>query len=59
MQDNTVISGNRKSNPPLNEKMTYRIGNRSFVVEPVFKQEGPETLGDVLLRLMKADSEKK
>ncbi len=59
MQDNIAISNNAKSNSPLNEQTTYRYGNRSFVVEPVFKEEGPETLGDVLLRLMKADSEKK
>lgn len=43
---------------PLDEKTTYRIGNRSFVVEPVFKEEGPDTLGSVLLRLMKSESEK-
>ncbi len=59
MQDNSATVRSNKNNPPLNEKTTYRYGNRSFVVEPVFKEEGPETLGDVLLRLMKADSEKK
>ena len=37
---------------------TYRIGNRSFIVEPVFKEESSPTLGDVLLRLMKSESEK-
>ena len=37
---------------------TYRIGNRSFIVEPVFKEESPQTLGEVLLRLMKSESEK-
>ncbi len=40
------------------EKMTYRFGNRSFVVESVFKEESPDTLGSVLLRLMKAENEK-
>ncbi len=58
MQDNSAAIRSN-NNPPLNEKTTYRYGNRSFVVEPVFKEEGPETLGDILLRLMKADSEKK
>ena len=43
---------------PLEEESTYRIDNRSFIVEPVFKQESPDTLGSVLLRLMKAESEK-
>ena len=33
---------------------TYRIGNRSFIVEPVFKEESSQTLGEVLLRLMKS-----
>lgn len=43
---------------PLEEKTTYRIGNRSFVVESVFKKDGPDTLGSVLLRLMKSENEK-
>lgn len=34
------------------------IGNRSFIVEPVFKEESSQTLGEVLLRLMKSESEK-
>ena len=37
---------------------TYRIGNRSFIVEPMFKKESSQTLGEVLLRLMKSESEK-
>lgn len=37
---------------------TYRIGNRSFIVEPVFKEESSQTLGEVLLRLMKSENEK-
>ena len=41
------------------EQMTYRFGNRSFVVEPVFRQDGPDTLGSILLRLMKSESEAK
>ncbi len=40
------------------EKMTYRFGNRSFVVESVFKEKSPDTLGNILLRLMKAECEK-
>ena len=40
------------------EKMTYRFGNRPFVVESVFKEESPDTLGSVFLRLMKAEHEK-
>ena len=40
------------------EKMTYRFGNRAFIVESVFKEDSPDTLGSVLLRLMKAENEK-
>lgn len=47
------------SNKSLDEKTTYRFGNRSFVVEPVFRQDGPDTLGSILLRLMKSESEAK
>ena len=47
-----------KQNHVQLEKMTYHFGNRAFVVEPVFKEESPDTLGSVLLRLMKAEHEK-
>ena len=47
-----------KQNQVQLEQMTYRFGNRSFVVESVFKEESPDTLGSVLLRLMKAENEK-
>ena len=56
MQDSKPESKKQNLNP-LDEQTTYRIGNRSFVVEPVFKKEGPDTLGSVLLRLMKEESE--
>jgi|GEM_PF-186144 len=60
MQDKATNPGkaSRPEKNPLDEKKTYRIGNRSFVVEPVFKKESPDTLGSVLLRLMKSESEK-
>lgn len=47
-----------KQNQVQLEQMTYRFGNRSFVVESVFKEESPDTLDSVLLRLMKAEHEK-
>ena len=40
----------------LKEKTTYHFGNRSFIVEPVFKEETQNSLGCVLLRLMKSES---
>ena len=59
MQDHdSVSSGKKPQENPWKEKTTYRFGNRSFVVESVFKEESPDTLGSVLLRLMKAENEK-
>ena len=43
----------------LDEKTTYRFGNRPFIIESVFQKEGPDTLGSNLVRLMKAESETK
>ena len=47
-----------KQNQVQLEQMTYRFGNRSFIVESVFKEESPDTLSSVLLRLMKVEHEK-
>ncbi len=60
MQDKATNLGktSRPEKNPLDAKTTYHIGNRSFVVEPVFKEESLDTLGSVLLRLMKSESEK-
>lgn len=55
MQEKRTKPG-EKAKHDLNEKTTYRFGNRSFIVEPVFKEETQNTLGCVLLRLMKAES---
>ena len=53
------INPEKTKNPEvLTLDSTYRIGNRSFIVEPVFKEESSQTLGEVLLRLMKSESEK-
>lgn len=55
MQEKRTKPG-EKAKHDLNEKTTYRFGNRSFIVEPVFKEETQNTLGSVLLRLMKSES---
>ncbi len=61
MQENKLPEGNIKSTEksPLEVTTTYRVNGRSFVVEPVFKKEQTTTIGDILLRLMQADSENK
>ena len=40
------------------EPHKYRVGNITFVVTPVFKEDRGETLFSILLRLMKTDIEK-
>ena len=55
MQEKRTKPG-EKAKHDLNEKTTYRFGNRSFIVEPVFKEETQNTLACVLLRLMKSES---
>lgn len=56
--ENTVSMKEEKEKSMLTEQITYQIKGRSFVVEPVFKKESPDTLGSVLLRLMKSENEK-
>ena len=58
MQDKNAAGKTGATRQSWDEKTTYRFGNRSFVVESVFKEESPDTLGSVLLRLMKAEHEK-
>lgn len=53
-----VNVSNKATNKPLEESVTYQVQDRKFVVEPVFSQNGKETLGNVLLRLMKSDMTK-
>ena len=59
MQEKNAAGKTGATKQSLDEKTTYRFGNRSFVVESVFKEDSPDTLGSVLLRLMKAESEAK
>lgn len=58
MKSETNPKREMEINARLNEKTTYHFENRSFIVEPIFKDESPDTLGSVLLRLMKSESEK-
>lgn len=37
------------------QAITYQVQNKTFIVKPVFLKEGKETLGDILIRLMKSD----
>ena len=56
MQDhNSVSSGKKPQENPLKEKTTYRFGNRSFVVESVFKEESPDTRKGVFVNYTPAE----
>lgn len=44
-----------KKEASLAESTSYEIESRIFVVEPFFPTGSHETLGDVLLRLMKSE----
>ena len=36
----------------------YNIGNKTFIVEPHFKESGEETIGTILIKMMKSESAK-
>ncbi|HCC00554.1 MAG TPA: hypothetical protein DEP42_04985 [Ruminococcaceae bacterium] len=42
----------------LDKTSTYKVGGKTFIVEPVFQAEGHDTLGTILIRLMKADTDR-
>ncbi len=44
-------------NNPLKKSTSYQVKDKTFIVEPVFLKEGKETLGTILLRLMRQDIE--
>ena len=54
MQAKKTNPKKQKSRWALTLDSTYRIGTSSFIVEPVFKEESSQTLGEVLLRMMKS-----
>ncbi len=41
----------------LDKTSTYKVDGKTFIVEPVFQTDGRDTLGTVLMRLMKADAD--
>lgn len=42
----------------LDKTSTYKVDGKTFIVEPVFQTEGHDTLGTILIRLMKADADR-
>lgn len=49
------IKEEEKNNAEFAKPTTYDFDKNSFVVEPVFKEQAKETLGTVLIRLIKSD----
>ena len=46
----------QESNPcAISGSVSYTVKGKVFVVEPVYQSSGTETLGEVLIRLMKSD----
>ena len=45
----------QKSNS-LEDSCTYQVDGKVFIVTPVFRDEASETLGDILLKLMKTEN---
>ena len=48
------FSGRRR----LDKTSTYKVDGKTFIVEPVFQTEGHDTLGTILIRLMKTDADR-
>ena len=48
------VSGHNR----LDKTSTYKVNGKTFIVEPVFQAEGHDTLGTVLIRLMRADADR-
>jgi hypothetical protein len=44
-----------KSNS-IEASSTYQVDGKVFVVTPVFREAASETLGDILLKLMKSEN---
>jgi hypothetical protein len=42
----------------LDKTSTYKVDGKTFIVEPVFQTEGHDTLGTILMKLMRADADR-
>ena len=45
----------QKSNS-IEDSSTYQVDGKVFIVTPVFRDEASETLGDILLKLIKTEN---
>ena len=40
----------------IEDSSTYQVDGKVFIVTPVFRDEAPETLSDILLKLMRTEN---
>ena len=52
---NNIEEKTNRNNTEFAKAATYDFEKNTFVVEPVFKEQAKETLGMVLIRLIKSD----
>ena len=52
---NNEVPGTSGKNP-FEETTSYKVGGMTFLVEPRFKESGTETIGTILVKLMKSES---
>ena len=50
----TVLPGASGKNA-IDKVSTYKVDGKTFIVQPVFQPEGQDTIGSILLRLMRAE----
>ena len=50
MQSKTIPD--RSEQKELSRPTTYTVDGRKFIVEPVFKENAHETMGEILLKLL-------
>ena len=46
---------NPQSNPPEKNDVSYELNKTTFLVKPVYKEDGQESVADILLKLMLND----
>lgn len=39
----------------IDKVSTYKVNGKTFIVQPVFQPEGQDTIGTILLRLMRGE----
>ncbi len=49
----------KKSNKIPTEPQKYEFDKHTFIVEPVFKENATDTVGTILLRMIKNDKDNK